>query len=226
MVGWCEATEAEPPFVVLHFRGTQQGRDWLSNLEAAPATVVSPKTGECVIGHLHNGFHDDFKSAGPRICKRHEADDVKGLPLYVAGHSLGGALAVVATWYLSSRQLAACYSFGAPRVGDSGLLGWCKTRLYRNVRTLLMTPVSMGTVHAAAKPDRINRYHCMDRFRDKLRIGSTPRSCSLALQAARRTRPSRGSRRQIAPATECAIATNSATRYSGAVYPPHSQSKS
>ena len=180
---------------------------------------------------------------------------MKKLPLYITGHSLGGALAVVATWYISSKQLAACYTFGAPRVGDAGLLGWYKTpiyrivnaadpvpfvppsgrfvsglkhlfrflaalipwgglldrvvnflvrqqnfrhygdmkylpfatasngeypsafrvhpgisiseRLFRYVRTLFVTPVSTGKGHA--KPDRIDRYHRMERYRDKLR---------------------------------------------------------
>ena len=49
------------------------------------------------------------------------------------GHSLGGALAVVATWYQSSARLAACYTFGAPRVGDHGLIDRFRTPIYRIV---------------------------------------------------------------------------------------------
>ena len=55
------------------------------------------------------------------------------LPLYITGHSLGGALAVVATWYQSSQRLAACYTFGAPRVCNEELIDWFKTPIYRVV---------------------------------------------------------------------------------------------
>ena len=57
----------------------------------------------------------------------------KSLPIYITGHSLGGALAVVATWYMSMPKLAACYTFGAPKVGDGGPLGRFRTPIYRVV---------------------------------------------------------------------------------------------
>jgi hypothetical protein len=47
------------------------------------------------------------------------APHLKGLrePLYMTGHSMGGALAQLAAWY---HRPQAVYSFGAPRVGDAG----------------------------------------------------------------------------------------------------------
>ena len=128
-----EATNTEQEFVVLCFRGTQQVRDWLTNLKASPVPIYNPATGEGVIGYMHEGFHEAYKSAEREIADRLETEAVKNLPLYITGHSLGGALAIVATWYRSSKQLAACYTFGAPRVGDAGLLGWYKTPIYRIV---------------------------------------------------------------------------------------------
>ncbi len=133
MVVMREATATEPAFAVLCFRGTQQVRDWLTNIRASPAPIANPQTNTGQIGNMHRGFHDAFQSAEPEIRKRLEAKDVVALPLFVTGHSLGGALAVVATWYLSSKRLAACYTFGAPRVGDTGLLGWFRTPIYRIV---------------------------------------------------------------------------------------------
>ncbi len=259
-----DATETEPAFVVLCFRGTQQVRDWLTNLRSSPVPIANPKTGEGNIGNMHKGFHDAFTSARRAIFERLEAEDVKNLPLYITGHSLGGALAVVATWYISSKQLAACYTFGAPRVGDDGLLGWYKTpiyrivneadpvpfvppsgrfvsvlkhlfrflaalipwggvldravgflvrqqnfrhygdmkylpfaaaeegeypqtfrihpgissseRLFRYVRMFFVEPVSTDKSHAGATPDRIDRYHGMDRYRDKLRAVAVNRN--------------------------------------------------
>lgn len=128
-----EQTETELPIAVLVFRGTQQVKDWMTNIKGSPIPIVNPKAGQDPIGNMHEGFHTAFKSAEPEIRRRLEMDEVKSIPLYVCGHSLGGALAVVATWYLSSKQMAACYTFGAPRVGDHGLLGWFKTPIYRIV---------------------------------------------------------------------------------------------
>ena len=39
------------------------------------------------------------------------------LPLDVTGHSLGGALATLASWHFAGDQLAACYAFGAGPAG-------------------------------------------------------------------------------------------------------------
>lgn len=148
-----EATDTEPAFAVLCFRGTQQVRDWLTNISATPTPVTDPKFRETPIGNMHKGFHDAYKSAEAEILSRVDRDDVRNLPLFVTGHSLGGALAVVATWYLNTKKLAACYTFGAPRVGDAGLLGWFKTPIYRIVNAADPVPFvpPSGAVVSALK---------------------------------------------------------------------------
>lgn len=128
-----EATRQEPPFAVLVFRGTREARDWTTNFKAGLTPVADPKKRADIVGNMHTGFHNAFKSAESEIRRRLDGEEVKDLPLYITGHSLGGALAVVATWYLDSQRLAACYTFGAPRVGDTGLLGWFKSPIYRIV---------------------------------------------------------------------------------------------
>lgn len=51
-----------------------------------------------------------------------------------AGHSLGGALAVVGTHRLENRHhIAACYTFGAPRVGGPKWTDKLKSPVYRTV---------------------------------------------------------------------------------------------
>ena len=42
-------------------------------------------------------------------------------------------------------------------------------RLFRRIRTFFVTAVSTGIGHISDKPDRIDLYHGMDRYRDKLR---------------------------------------------------------
>ncbi len=115
---------------VVCFRGTKQIKDWMTNLDIKPVPIKDPGTG-AIIGNMHKGFHDAYMSVHDDISERLKG--YEDLPLYITGHSLGGALAVVATWYQSSERLAACYTFGAPRVGDQNLIDRFKTPIYRIV---------------------------------------------------------------------------------------------
>ena len=115
---------------VICFRGTKQIRDWMTNLGITPVPIKDPRTG-AIVGNMHKGFHDAYQSVHNDITER--LKDLEDLPLYITGHSLGGALAVVATWFQRPHRLAACYTFGAPRVGDQGLIDRFKTPIYRIV---------------------------------------------------------------------------------------------
>ena len=118
-----------PGIAVLAFRGTQQVKDWITNLDAVQTTVAS--SDGRTLGHVHEGFNDAFLSVCKRIDELLEGDE--DLPLYITGDSLGGALATLATWCRPGESLAACYTFGAPRVGDSGLIDRFRTPIYRIV---------------------------------------------------------------------------------------------
>ena len=71
-------------------------------------------------------------------------------PLFITGHSLGGALAVVATKKLTHKGgIAACYTFGAPRVGDEEWTGGFKDPIHRLVNAadcVTMLPPSSETI--------------------------------------------------------------------------------
>ena len=56
-----------------------------------------------------------------------------GYSLYITGHSLGGALAVIATKELDRDTLAACYTFGSPRVGNEEFGEEIRAPIYRIV---------------------------------------------------------------------------------------------
>ena len=118
-----------PGMAVLAFRGTQQVKDWITNLEAR-TMPISGTNGE-VLGNVHRGFNEAFLSVRDQIDPLLEGHEK--LPLFITGHSLGGALATLATWYLRGDSLAACYTFGAPRVGDTGLMDRFRTPIYRIV---------------------------------------------------------------------------------------------
>ena len=64
----------------------------------------------------------------------------EGLPIFVTGHSLGGALATLGAAYLSGWGLAACYTFGAPRVGNKEFSSSLQTPIYRVVNPLDTVP--------------------------------------------------------------------------------------
>jgi hypothetical protein len=97
----------EDAFAALVFRGTI-GRlaSWLGNLDTAMAPW--PRG-----GRVHRGFRTMLTELWEEIAK---ALDAIHVPLFYTGHSLGGALAVLAA---SLRPPQAVYTFGAPRIGDA-----------------------------------------------------------------------------------------------------------
>ena len=117
---------------VVCFRGTQQKRDWMTNLDIRKTPIRSKsQNSHRVLGNVHQGFNAAFKSVEGQI--EEYLRGAEDLPLYITGHSLGGALATLATWHMSGDRLAACYTYGAPRVGDNGLLDRFRTPVYRIV---------------------------------------------------------------------------------------------
>ena len=101
-------------FAVVAFRGTDSLVDWKTNLMSESVSV------ETRLGSVE--IHKGFKKAYDRIGAQLLADVNSHVPtdkgLYLTGHSLGGALAQIASTQLERDNLAACYTFGAPRVGD------------------------------------------------------------------------------------------------------------
>lgn len=92
-------------FTVLVFRGTDELRDWVRNLRAVPAAWSRG-------GRVHAGFARALHRIWRELRERLERADG---PLVCTGHSLGGALALLAA---SRVPAASVWTFGAPRVGD------------------------------------------------------------------------------------------------------------
>ena len=135
----------EPPFLVLAFRGTEKKfADWLTNAGCVPTTVNGTK--------VHTGFLKAFTenrgSDGKTVQKvveeilaRKEArENERLLPLYITGHSLGGALALLATKLVAPNVNGACYTFGAPRIGNYEYFRKIKTPVYRIVNSADVVP--------------------------------------------------------------------------------------
>ena len=101
-------------FAVIAFRGTDSYADWKTNL-MSEAVLVDTRLGSV---EIHKGFMKAYNRIGAEVLAdvNRLVPDTKGL--YLTGHSLGGATAQIASTQLERDNLAACYTFGAPRVGD------------------------------------------------------------------------------------------------------------
>lgn len=135
-------------FAVLAFRGTEVTKkvDIKTDIRASRVSVLE--------GRVHSGFRMAYDSVAKEIEK--SVLSLKGLPLYITGHSLGAALATVATQRMEHNprireMIAACYTFGSPRVGNSHYDIEFKSPIYRIVNTTDVVTVipllAMGYIH-------------------------------------------------------------------------------
>ena len=135
----------EPPYLVLAFRGTEKKvSDWLTDARCAPTVAGQSR--------VHTGFLEAFtrhtddtgrtvQQVVEEILGRPDAQaDGRPLPLFITGHSLGGALALLATRLVAPNVNGACYTFGAPRVGNYEYFRGLKTPVYRVVNSSDVVP--------------------------------------------------------------------------------------
>jgi triacylglycerol lipase len=116
-------------YAVLVFRGTEATsiKDIRTDTKARLITSTSN-------GLVHEGFQKAFDSIEETINERLKSDQLKDKPLYITGHSLGGALATIATReFKIPIEIAASYTFGSPRVGNEDWINRIKSPVYRLV---------------------------------------------------------------------------------------------
>jgi len=116
-------------YLVLAFRGTEP--DSLPDIKSdARANIRKCETQ----GMIHSGFYFAYMQIRKDIEETLQSTPYTDKPLYITGHSLGGALATVATKYIYHKGgLAACYTFGSPRVGNDDWINNIKTPIHRLV---------------------------------------------------------------------------------------------
>jgi hypothetical protein len=98
--------------LIVGIRGTQFAYDWLINLNIAKAQD----------GHSGNSFHVGFLREAQELSAalRNYLGRYRDRSIYLAGHSLGGAVAILMNLW---DAYDGCYTFGAPRVGNIPRLG-------------------------------------------------------------------------------------------------------
>jgi triacylglycerol lipase len=107
---------ASPSEIVVCFRGTEMDalEDWLVDLDFD--LIEGP-----LDGRVHAGFYDALSCTWHSLDRHVEQlQHQRSRPLWVTGHSMGAALAVLATsrWLARRRVVSGLYTFGQPRTGD------------------------------------------------------------------------------------------------------------
>ena len=116
-------------FFTMAFRGTDELRDWLNNFDLVAQQVLLLVEGEKLDGYFHKGFWDATDDIWePLLTKyqqlqqeeREKQKDLKQKkvrPLFLTGHSLGGAIATIAATKLINQDFPfiSTYTFGQPR---------------------------------------------------------------------------------------------------------------
>ncbi|MCX4679353.1 lipase family protein [Streptomyces sp. NBC_01433] len=114
--------------VLVAFRGTEplNIQDWLSDVNTPPVPGPGGK------GFVHYGFHQALAAVYPRVRDTVTEFTDRGQSVWLAGHSLGGALAMLAGSRLHFEAdilPAGIYTYGQPRTCDRTLAGAYNTAL-------------------------------------------------------------------------------------------------
>lgn len=113
----------DPGVAFLAFRGTVGLYEWQLDLRYAHSAY--PRFGDgCFV---HSGFHGAYESIREDIHRAIARHNV--MRLFISGHSLGGAMAVLAAADLGADLVAEVVTYGAPRVGNVAWAHVFKERL-------------------------------------------------------------------------------------------------
>lgn len=114
---------ASDGMIVMAFRGTEPTniRDWLSDVSTPPVPGPGGK------GFVHHGFNEALQSVYPEMRESLAKLRTNGQTVFVTGHSLGGALAMLAGARLFFEEPShipdGVYTFGQPRTCERLLAG-------------------------------------------------------------------------------------------------------
>ena len=140
--------------LVFVFRGTSEAQDIIVDLNVKRVPYLNKSM------LVHAGFLEQFESLKLALVKTVEKYSGKVDKILCVGHSLGGALATLASGHLGSlyngKLPVNCHTFGSPRVGNVAYSEWFSRQVALNIRVMnQMDPVSQ-------MPISYRFQHCSD----------------------------------------------------------------
>lgn len=160
-------------FYVVAFGGSNDRQDWINNTDYRMIEYYN--------GKYHAGFHRMTKNVANEIISEIRTIDK---PLYITGHSAGGAIAVMFAEILLKRGIKfdTIYTFGQPRLMSFSTAELFSNRTkgkyfryqHNNDAACLLPPSWLGYSHAGqlvyidSKGRIINRVGFFDRFIDSV----------------------------------------------------------
>ena len=121
--------------LVFVFRGTESFQDVITDLDVRRVPYME-NTGLLV----HAGFLGQFNSLKLNLIKTIEKYSGKIDKILCIGHSLGGALATLASGHFGSlyngKIPVTCHTFGSPRVGNGAYAEWFSRQVTLHVRIM------------------------------------------------------------------------------------------
>lgn len=129
------AKEKNTQNIYIIFRGTITPKEWINNLKVMQSSYqkndnhqICDSIDDSITGEIHRGFLKTYTDKGKINSIKFKIEKVlKSCPentrIFIAGHSLGGALATIAAFHIHfctviSFKNPTLYSFASPRVGD------------------------------------------------------------------------------------------------------------
>jgi len=105
--------------VVVGFRGTAGLSDWVRNID------VGPRQNDAMRGRIHSGFLRAYLDAADLV--QRALQGTEGKALWFTGHSLGGAIAVIAAAEHLAHRPSNIVTFGQPRMMKSDARSFMRT---------------------------------------------------------------------------------------------------
>lgn len=115
----------------LTFRGTTSKKDIITDLDIRRLCIKDKIK-------VHTGFFKQFVSVEKLIreCLDRNKDATE---LFIAGHSLGGALSYIAAAHFGEMYpdfKVVCHTFGSPRVGNKAFVDWFNKNVHEHIRVI------------------------------------------------------------------------------------------
>lgn len=150
------------------FRGTESTKDVMIDMDVR-TTELEEDSGI----QVHEGFYRQYNSVSQEIDNFIAQSDHS--TIVTVGHSLGGSLATLATYYLSKKyadKKIICHTFGSPRVGNKNFVNALKElnsdmwRVYNFGDPVPMIPITCRFDHVCGNSICFEEDRCDDLERD------------------------------------------------------------